>query len=118
MITIYGIHNCDTIKRAKQELEGADIGFNYHDFRKDGLSEDLLIEMLQVLGVEKLVNKRGTTWRQLSQQEQEAIESGEGLSLLLENVALIKRPVWQKGREFRIGFAKKETQELLNWATA
>ncbi len=101
---LYGIKNCDTVKRARDWLETAGIVFQFHDFRQNGLSATKLTHWLNVIGAEKLINKRSTTWKQLSESERKEIEKGEGKLVILANPTLIKRPVLEHQGKSYCGF--------------
>ena len=110
---MYGIKNCDTVKRARQALEQAQVPYRFHDFRADGVDPQQVETWLERLG-EALINRRGTTWRKLD-AEQQARVATDPVGLLCENSALMKRPVITKGDEIRIGFAAKDTTSMLEW---
>jgi arsenate reductase (glutaredoxin) len=103
---LYGIPNCDSVKRARAWLKGQDIDFAFHDFKKNGVPEDRLDIWLEVLGHERLINRQGTTWRKLSDETRDAVEDNASARLLmLEHTSAIKRPVveWPDGR-VTVGF--------------
>lgn len=102
--TMYGIPNCDTIKKAKKWLESHDIEFQFHDFRKDGIDKALVAQFCAQLGWENVLNKRGTTYRQLSEQQKESINDTTVIDLLVEYPAMIKRPVLSAQGKLYIGF--------------
>lgn len=104
MTTLYGISNCDTIRKAKKWLADNDIEFQFHDYRKDGLSEKDLRRWCKQLGWEKLLNKRGTTWRKLDPAQQAAINEALAIELMLEQPAMIKRPLLIDGKNHLLGF--------------
>lgn len=106
MIKVFGIKNCDTIKKALKWLDAAGIAHEYHDFRKDGLDRDTLKAWLDELGWETVINKRGTTWRQLSDDQKANMTAEMALEVALENPAIIKRPVFDLGSERLVGFNK------------
>ncbi len=103
MITLYGIPNCDTCRKARKWLDGKGIAHRFHDFRKDGLDADLLAAWIEELGIETLVNRRGTTWRTLSDADKSRLDTAP-LDLLTENPTLLKRPVIDLGERRRVGF--------------
>src|SRR5210317_1374523 len=89
---IYGIRNCDTCRSTLKYLETRNVPHTFHDFRQEGLSKELLAGWLASSHRDYLVNRRSTTWRQLSDEEKQLAESDPG-ALLLKHVTLIKRPV-------------------------
>jgi Spx/MgsR family transcriptional regulator len=113
MITVYGIPNCDTIKKARKWLEANGYEYNFHDFRKDGLEEQQLKSWVEELGWEVLLNKRGTTWRQQSDEVKQNIDEASAIALMLEHPAMIKRPVLDTGSCRKVGFKDTEYAELL-----
>lgn len=113
MIILYGIKNCDTIKKARRFLEQQQIAYQFHDYRTDGLSMALLENFATQLGWQQLLNTRGTTWRQLSEEQKANIDQQQALSLMLSQPALIKRPVLVKGSTYLLGFSEKTYQELI-----
>ena len=110
-ITVFGIPNCDTVKKSRRWLEEKGVAFTFHDFRKDGLNEMLLANWLDAVGADKLVNKRGTTWRKLSDAEKAQAEKNP-IPILLENPAIIKRPVIEGPHGISVGFTVKEQAAL------
>lgn len=93
-VTVYGIPNCDQIRKTRQWLADEGIDFRFHDYRKDGLDRDTLAAWVAEVGVEPLLNRRGTTWRALSDAEKAAAAStDEAIALMLAQPALIRRPV-------------------------
>ena len=123
VITLYGIKNCDTVRKAKRWLQERDIPAEIHDFRDDGLDRKLLLEWLAEGDASALVNRRSTTWKQLSKSQREQIQQSlacakphldETLAeLLLSNPALIKRPVVHlQGHAPIIGFSEVQYSAL------
>lgn len=103
MLTVYGIKQCDTVRKALKWLDQQGIEHRFHDFRTDGLQAELLQTWLDSDFSDKLVNRRSTTWRQLS-DEQRQLEGKALLELLLEHPTLIKRPVFVTDDIVAIGF--------------
>lgn len=94
MITLYGISNCDTVRKSGKWLESRGLPWELHDYRKHGLDHALASELLAAFGTERLFNKRGTTWRQLTAEEQNNIAApSSAIALMLAHPALIRRPV-------------------------
>lgn len=114
MITLYGIPNCDTIKKARKWLEANNCDYQFHDFRKDGLEETLLRSWADELGWETLLNKRGTTWRQQPDEVKENINEASAIQLMLQHPAMIKRPVLDTGAERQVGFKDTDYAALLS----
>ena len=103
MITLYGIPNCDTCRKARKWLDGKGIAHAFHDFRKDGLARETVEAWTAELGLEVLVNRRGTTWRKLSDDEKARLDSAPA-DLLVENPTLLKRPVIDLRERRLVGF--------------
>ncbi len=108
-ITVYGIPNCDTVKKARTWLTAQGYAPVFHDFKKQGLPETALSQWLKSLGWEVVVNRKGTSWRKLSPPEQASVNSNASATpFLLANPSLVKRPVieWQtaNGVEITVGY--------------
>jgi Spx/MgsR family transcriptional regulator len=114
MVTIYGIRNCDTIKKARRWLEANNVDYRFHDYRADGISADMLDRFEQSLGWQALLNTRGTTWRKLSDAERDNINQERALALLLKHPAMIKRPVLEVDDRLLLGFSETDYQQALN----
>ena len=106
MVTLYGIKNCDTIKKARRWLENADIDYHFHDYRKDGLTAEQLEQWTRELGWESLLNRRGTTWRKLPDKQKSSIDATSALALMLEQPGMIKRPLLDTGNSKLLGFSE------------
>ena len=111
-VTLYGIANCDTIKKAKAWLGEHDIAFEFHDYRKQGLTDAQLRSMVSELGWEALLNRRGTTWRALPDEVKDHVDQAAALRIMLDNPAIIKRPVLAKDDQFHLGFNARQYQEI------
>ncbi len=114
MLTIYGISNCDTVKKAKKWLESHDLPYQFHDYKKQGCSPDLVKEFARHFSIEQLINKRGTTWRSLSNAEQTNLEPANAVILMSSNPSLIKRPILHHKQRWLIGFSEDNYQQLIN----
>ena len=112
-ITLYGIPNCDTVKKARKWLEANGIDYRFHDFRKDGLDAKQLNQWINTLGWETVLNRKGTTWRQLPEEVRNSINAKSAAQLMLEQPTLIKRPVLEQGGTVCCGFSETEYQALL-----
>jgi len=106
MVTLYGLSpsSCDTIKKAKKWLENANINVEIHDYRKQGVDSNLVMSFCQQLGWEQVLNKRGTTYRQLSQEQKDNLNEHSAIPLLVEKPAMIKRPILLVNGQLHIGF--------------
>ncbi|WP_421550788.1 ArsC family reductase [Kluyvera intermedia] len=94
MTTLYGIKNCDTIKKARRWLDDHQVEYRFHDYRVDGLSPELLKSFIDELGWEALLNTRGTTWRKLDESVRAEVNNADAAAaLMLEMPAIIKRPL-------------------------
>jgi arsenate reductase len=102
--TIYGIKNCDTMKRAFAWLNEHRVEYVFHDYKKAGVTAAMLESWASHIGWEKLLNTRGTTWRRLSEAQREGVDSHKALELMQQQPSLIKRPVLAHGRELLVGF--------------
>ena len=112
MITVYGIKNCDTVKKALKWLMEHNIEHKLHDYRVDGLDTAFLEQAEAKFGWENLVNKRSTTWRNLDESVKETLSKSTALSVLADNPTLIKRPIILKEGKALIGFDEKEYQAV------
>jgi len=102
--TVFGIPNCDTVKKARNWLTNSGQDFTFHDFRKDGLDAATVETWIKKLGTEVLVNKRSTTWKQLSDNEKKQALSTDAAQLIVANPTLIKRPVLVINNDIHVGF--------------
>jgi len=111
MLTIYGIKQCDTCRKARKWLSAQGIEHQFHDFRTDGLQANLLQSWLDSPFAGKLINRRSTTWRQLTDEQRQF--SGDALlEVLLQHPTLIKRSVFVTCEIIAIGFNQKDLEEL------
>ncbi|MGK6353143.1 ArsC family reductase [Parapedobacter sp. DT-150] len=111
---VYGIKNCNTVKKALSWLEENNIAYTFHDFKKEGVSEEKLQAWEHQVGWEPLVNKRGTTWRQLSPAEQNAVvDAASANELMQAKTSLIKRPVIESPTGVLLGFDEAEYNNTL-----
>ena len=104
MTKLYGIPNCDSVRKARQWLDGRGIAYVFHDFRKDGLDAKQVAAWVKQAGWETLLNRKGTTWRQLPTGQREGINAQRAQALMLEQPTLIKRPVLETGKHLEVGF--------------
>jgi len=110
---LYGIKNCDSVKKARSWLEAHSIDYLFHDFRQQGLEESTVKEWLQSVDWETLLNKRGTTWRKLDDPRKDNLDEKTAIELMLENPTLIKRPVLVNDSTTIVGFKEDVYQQLV-----
>ncbi|WP_022672185.1 ArsC family reductase [Novosphingopyxis baekryungensis] len=103
-VTVYGIPNCDTIKKARKWLEGHDVAYAFHDYKKAGIDEPQLTRWIEAVGWEPLLNKRGTTYRKLSDDDKADIDAAKAARLMAANPSMIKRPVVEGAGDLIVGF--------------
>jgi Spx/MgsR family transcriptional regulator len=111
---IYGISNCDTVKKAKNWLDSHNIDYKFHDFRKDGINRDIITGWLNTVAWDKILNKRSTSWRNLDASTQQAVNATNVVDLLVENPTLIKRPVMDVNDIITVGFNSDTYQGIFN----
>ena len=94
-ITIYGIKSCSTMKKAFTKLDELGVSYEFHDYKKQGVDKDTVQRWVNALGVDKVLNKRGTTWRKLDDAQKQAADASidNAIELLVENTSMIKRPI-------------------------
>lgn len=108
MTTLYGIKNCDTVKKARAWLDQNGVAYRFHDFRADGLTAELLQDFVERTDWSKLLNRSSTSWRQLSPEQQSDLDQAKAVQLMLATPTLIKRPVLDTGDKLIIGFSAKD----------
>lgn len=104
MLDVYGIRNCDTVKKALTWLDSHGVAYRFHDFKKETLTAAALDAWLKAAGWEALLNRKGTTWRGLPENVRETIDAKSARALMLDNPSIIKRPVVVKGNDVACGF--------------
>ncbi len=109
---LFGIKNCDSVKKARKWLENQGVDYTFHDFRADGLSKNQLQTWLDTLGAELIINTRSTTWKQLSEQDKALATGKVASAVVLANPTLIKRPVLEHQDQTIIGFNEEEYSTL------
>lgn len=112
MITLYGIPNCDTVKRARRWFEAEKVAHRFHDFRKDGIDAAMLVRWARQVGFEALLNRKGMTWRKLDESERTGLDEKKALALMLAKPTVIKRPVIEMADGLHIGFAAADAEAL------
>ena len=112
MTTVYGIKNCDTIKKARKWLTDNGVDYKFHDVRGDGIDVASIENWIEQAGWETVLNRRGTTWRKLDSSIQESTNRHNVSALLAENPAMIKRPVLDMNGRITIGFKAENYQTI------
>jgi arsenate reductase len=114
-VTLYGIPNCDTVKKARTWLEKNGIDYTFHDFKKAGLTSGLVQGWLKQVDWETLVNRKGTTWRGLPDERKAAVaDANSATALMLESPSVIKRPVLDCDGTAHVGFSDAGYQQIFN----
>lgn len=104
-LTLYGISNCDTVKKARNYLDGRGLEYQFHDYKKAGVTAADLERWSKVVGWEKLLNKAGTTFKKLPDADKADIDEAKAIALMVANPSMIKRPVVEGGKTLLVGFA-------------
>lgn len=115
MFTVYGIPNCNTVKKARTWLDENGVAYTFHDYKKKGINAEKLDKWIEVFPWEKLVNKAGTTWKALSEDEKLAVKDAQSaIELMTEKTSVIKRPVVEDetGKAVSVGFSEPEFAKL------
>jgi len=112
MIKLYGIPNCDTIKKARKYLTDNGIDYEFYDYKKHGVTEKELQAWVKQVGWETLLNKRGTTWRKLDDATKDSVDKKTAMQIMLENPSIIKRPVLTKEKTLLVGFSIESYAKL------
>jgi Spx/MgsR family transcriptional regulator len=115
-MTIYGIKNCDTVKKALTWLKEHDVAYEFHDYKTKGVTDDKLRSWAGQVGWETLVNRKGTTWRQLDDADKDAVrDEASAIALMKEKTSVIKRPLLEeKGKVLSVGFDAGTYTDLFN----
>ncbi|ASK34124.1 ArsC family reductase [Alcanivorax sp. N3-2A] len=111
--TIYGIKNCDTMKKAMTWLDAQGVDYRFHDYKKEGVPEARLREWLATLGWETVINRRGTTWRKLDATLRDNMDGEQALAVAMDNPSIIKRPILETGTALRAGFNEQDWKQLI-----
>ena len=107
MLTVYGIPNCDTVKKALDFLKEKGEMFSFHNYKKEGISRDKLEEWMQQIPLDKLVNSKGTTYKALDSAQKEALLTPlSAVDVIMQNTSIIKRPIIEDQKVVAVGFDK------------
>jgi Spx/MgsR family transcriptional regulator len=113
MIRIYGIPNCDTMKKARRWLEANGVDYEFHDYKQSGVPADRLKQWVNKAGWETLLNRRGATWRKLDEAVRDNIDKTSAITVMLAHPSSIKRPVLESSELLLVGFDEAEYRQLL-----
>jgi arsenate reductase (glutaredoxin) len=103
-VTLYGVKNCDTMKKARAWLDGHGVAYDFHDYKTQGIAKDKLKQWSDELGWETLLNRAGTTFRKLPETDREGLNERKALALMMAQPSMIKRPVLDVGGKLVVGF--------------
>lgn len=109
---VYGISNCDTVKKARTWLDVQGVAYEFHDFKKVGVTPELVAQWIAVAGLDKVLNRAGTTFRKLSDADKAGIDAAKAVALMATQPSLIKRPIVVYPGGLLVGFKEAE------WAAA
>ncbi len=113
-VNIYGIKNCDTMKKALNWLNDQGVDYVFHDYKKGGADEGILSRVIESCGWEVVINQRGTTWRKLPDGVKNAMNEERALEIVLENPSIIKRPLLIDGDRIVFGFKDQQYAEMFS----
>ncbi|SDW45228.1 ArsC family reductase [Thiocapsa roseopersicina] len=113
MVALYGIPNCDTMKKVRAWLDAHGVDYRFHDYKREGVDETRLRAWVDELGWETLVNRRGTTWRKLPEDVREGMDAEAAVRVMLETPSIIRRPVLDTGKVRHAGFSETDYERLL-----
>jgi arsenate reductase (glutaredoxin) len=117
-ITIYGIKNCDTMKKARAWLDSHSVAYSFHDYKAEGIAKDTLKKWSDDVGWETLLNRAGTTFRKLPDSDKQGLNERKALALMLAQPSMIKRPVLDRGGKLLVGFKPEIYQKEVGAASA
>jgi Spx/MgsR family transcriptional regulator len=112
-ITIYGIKNCETMKKARAWLEKHGVDYVFHDYKTEGIERERLEQWCKKVGWETLLNRAGTTFRKLPESEKASVDARKAMKLMLEQPSMIKRPVLELGGELLVGFGPENYSTMI-----
>ena len=113
-VTLYGIPNCDTMKKARSWLADQGVDYVFHDYKKAGIDAERLRGWVERVGWEILLNRRGMMWRKVPQEVKDRIDEETAIALMLETPSIIKRPVLETDTGLHVGFKPEQYQEIFS----
>ncbi|MGD9481571.1 ArsC family reductase [Shinella sp. G-2] len=111
-VTIYGIKNCDTMKKARTWLDARGVAYTFHDYKAEGIDEASLVRWVDALGWETVLNRAGTTFRALPEADKQGLDAKKAIALMLAQPSMIKRPILDRNGALTAGF-KPDIYETL-----
>jgi len=111
--TIYGIKNCDTMKKARAWLDAKGVAYRFHDYKAEGVDRTQLEGWVRAVGWETLLNRAGTTFRKLPEADKAGLDEGRAMALMLDQPSMIKRPVLDLGGRILVGFKPEHYEEAV-----
>lgn len=117
LITLYGIKNCDTVKKARRWLDERGIEYTFHDFREEGLTKEQVRAWLAEMDWQELINRRSTSWKALAQETRDSMNADRALIAIIQQPTLIKRPLLDTGRERFTGFSAEHYESIFSHHT-
>ena len=112
-ITLYGIPNCDTVKKARNWLDAKGLAYTFHDYKKQGADPEKLAQWVEKAGWEKVLNRAGTTFKKLPEADREGLDAVKAVRVMAANPSAIKRPVVEYPGGILVGFKESEWQAAL-----
>lgn len=112
MTKLYGIKNCDTMKKAFRWLDEQGVDYDFHDYKKQGIDANTIKEWLKQAPWDQLINRRGTTWRKLPEDQKENMDEALAIEVMQDNPSIIKRPVLMEKGNLYLGFKPEQYQEI------
>jgi arsenate reductase len=109
---LYGIKNCDTMKKARAWLDSNGVPYEFHDYKVSGIDKATLERWAKTVGWETLLNRAGTTFRKLPDEKKTNLTQAKAIQLMIEQPSMIKRPVLERGKTLLVGFSPKEYSAL------
>jgi Spx/MgsR family transcriptional regulator len=111
-VQIYGIKNCDTMKKAFHWLENHHVSYEFHDYKKEGADRAVLEQAFESHGWENVINRKGMTWRKLSDDVKETMNKDNAMTLAMEKPSVIKRPILIKDNMIELGFDARRYEDI------
>lgn len=112
-VTLYGIPNCDTVKKARAWLDGKAVAYTFHDYKKAGIDAARLNRWIAEAGLDKVLNRAGTTFRKLPEAEREGLDQARAVALMMAQPSCIKRPIVEHAGRVLVGFKPAEWEDAL-----